>query len=954
MKSIQLARQICMTKLINILLVIIVLSTCFPMNRAHAAPDDQEQGLRRDAQGILAQLTPEEKVGQLFLITFKGRDLNETSPVYNLIVQKHVGGVILLPSNDNFSASENTIRDLYTLTSTLQQLAFLKAQGPSQDPTALKQDIPLLIGINQEGDLSPYDSILNGVSSMPNEMAIGATWDPQFALKVGTVTGKELSAMGINLLLGPSLDVLEQNPSQVGEDLGTRTFGGDPFWVGVMGRAYIQGLHQGSNNHLAVIAKHFPGRGSSDRPPEAEVATVRKSLEQLKQMELSPFFAVTGNPVLPETTTDGLLLSHIRYQGFQGNIRATTRPVSFDPTALDQILKLEQFSIWRQNGGLIVSDDLGSQAVRLFYDPNGTTFDARQVARNAFLAGNDLLYANNFVATGDPDSYSTITRTLELFTQKYREDPAFAQRVDASVERILMLKLRLYPEFKIGSVTPTEEGLADIGQSAQVSFEIAQEAATLLSPGANELADILPRPPSLTDRVIILTDVRTSRQCSQCPEQNTLSVDSLQKTIFRLYGPAATGQILLTKYSSYAFTDLILWLNGNITDTVTALDSDLILSDWVIIVMLDVNPNYPESNAVRRLLSEKASLLRNKKVITFAFNAPYYLDATDVSKLTAYYGMYSKEPSFIDVAALLLFQELNPVGASPVSIPGVGYDLITSTSPDPQQILQLYLDLPQEPVVEATFPGVNSITPTFEPTPVPKFKVGDTLPMRTGVIIDHNQHPVPDGTVVRFLVYNNGEATQTIETTTVDGIARASYRIQAEGLLEFRLSSDPALVSNIIQLNSAEGQAVAITAIAPTSQPSSTPTLTSTSTLSPTHTSTPTPTPPPPPQPGTTDWFGALLISFSAAIVIYFLGRHLVSIRWGVRWGLLAGIGGTIAYLFIMAGTTGSDTWYQRTRFNGVLLASLVGILVGWLIGWLWLLSIQWRLRRRGNPTSSE
>jgi beta-N-acetylhexosaminidase len=57
-----------------------------------------------------------------------------------------------------------------------------------------------------------------------------------------------------------------------------------------MGKAYISGLHTGSKSRMVVIAKHFPGRGSSDRSPEEEVATVRKSLEQLKQIELPPFF----------------------------------------------------------------------------------------------------------------------------------------------------------------------------------------------------------------------------------------------------------------------------------------------------------------------------------------------------------------------------------------------------------------------------------------------------------------------------------------------------------------------------------------------------------------------------------------------------------------------------------------------------------------------------------------
>src|SRR5690606_16858205 len=178
-------------------------------------------------------------------------------------------------------------------------------------------------------------------------------------------------------------------------------FGGDPFWVGEMGKAFISGLHHGSDNRLLVIAKHFPGRGDSDRSPEEEVPTVRKTLEQLKQVELAPFFAVT-NATEPSAQADGLLVSHIRYQGFQTNIRATTRPVSLDTAALPAIIRLEEFSTWRSNGGLIVSNSLGSQAIRDFYSLSGENFLPRSVARDAFMAGNDLLYLGS-ITSADPE-----------------------------------------------------------------------------------------------------------------------------------------------------------------------------------------------------------------------------------------------------------------------------------------------------------------------------------------------------------------------------------------------------------------------------------------------------------------------------------------------------------------------------------------------------------------------
>jgi beta-N-acetylhexosaminidase len=134
---------------------------------------------------------------------------------------------------------------------------------------------------------------------------------------------------------------------------------------------------------------------------------------------------------------DGLLVSHIRFQGFQGNIRATTRPVSFDPTALGEILDLQELAAWRQNGGLIISDNLGNRAVSFFYAPTNEGFSGDIVARDAFLAGNDLLYLGNIVSSDLDDTYATNIRILNFFIQRYKEDPAFAQQVDEAVLRIL-------------------------------------------------------------------------------------------------------------------------------------------------------------------------------------------------------------------------------------------------------------------------------------------------------------------------------------------------------------------------------------------------------------------------------------------------------------------------------------------------------------------------------------
>lgn len=882
------------------------------------------------ARTFMSRLTPEEKVGQLFLVTFKGRDLIKNTQIIDLITKHQIGGVVLRLANDNFTGPDNTVSEAYKLISTLQGKAWegsqRKIQGPTIGIPVTSNYIPLFVGISQEGDLTPNDQILTGLTPLPNMMALGATWKPALAEQMGTILGKELQAIGFNLFIGPSLDVLEVFHTDAGEDLGTRTYGGDPYWVGEMGKAFIAGLHKGSGNDMVVVAKHFPGRGGSDRPPEEEVATVRKSLEQLKQVELAPFFAVTGNaPSLG--TTDGLLVSHIRYQGLQGNIRATTKPVSFDSAALEQIMALKQFSTWRENGGIVVSDDLGSQAVRKFFDPSGQAFDAHQVARNAFLAGNDLLYVDNFIGTGDADTYTTIVRTLDFFAQKYREDSAFAQRVDVSVERLLTLKFRMYPEFTLDRVKPLESGLATIGQSQKTVFDVAQKAVTLINPEPNELSAILPRSPEQRERIIFFTDVLTGKQCSQCPEQAALSVDALQNAVLRLYGPRAGGQILQGNLSSYSFADLTSFLNGK--KDLVQFEYELRSADWIIFAMLNDQKNRPESQALRRFLSEKSDTFRNKKVVVFAFNAPYYLDATDISKISAYYGLYSRTSAFVDVAVRILFQEIQPQGALPVSVPGIGYDLITATSPDPKQVINLALDLPELPQVKTT------ITPS--PTPVPKFKVGDNIPLKTGVILDRNKNPVPDGTVVRFIATTGvGEtvSVQQIDTVTTLGVARTPYRIQSPGFLEIRVISEPATTSLLLRLTITGSEAAAITAIAPTPLITSTPTATATLTITPTSSPSPTPLPPQPPK--TRDWLFSMLIIWGGAVGVFVIGRYRSSLRWGIRWAFLAVLGGLLAYIYLAAGFPGSQDYLQQDRTAKILTMTIAGIVVGTVGGIIW------------------
>ncbi|MBN2147445.1 MAG: hypothetical protein JW726_08650 [Anaerolineales bacterium] len=925
-----------MARFYRLIYSLLVIALILPAGAGQAAPQLQTLTTEEMAFALLETMTPEERVGQLFLVTFIGPEAgagSETgSRIYDLIVNYHIGGVVLTSANDNFVGVDQTIPLASSLVDQLQRNEYAASQQNQTNP--FNGEIftpvyaPLFIGIAQNGDGYPYDQILNGLTPLPSQMSLGATWQPELARQAGEVLGKELSGLGFNLYLGPSLDVLEAPFSENGGDLGVQTFGGDPYWVGEMGKAYISGLHQGSNNKIVVVASHFPGYGGSDRLPEDEVATVRKSLEQLKQIELYPFFAVTGNAPDSLAQTDALLVSHIRYQGFQGNIRATTKPVSFDPQAFAQLITLPAFASWREAGGVMISDNLGSRAVRRFYDPSGEAFSGRFVARDAFLAGNDLLYLGD-ISSSSEDAQTAVTNTLEFFAQKYREDPAFAQRVDESVQRILTLKLRIYGDsFSLQEVLPEENILNELNKSSKVTFDIARQAATLISPTLEELDDEMPDPPGRNDQIVFITDARVYQQCSTCRQQYTISVNGLADAVIRLY--SGSGQILPGNLTSYSYEDLQSMLDAG--TGVLQIENDLRQADWIVFASGTVSPDWPPSQALRNFLGMRPDLYQQKNLIAFAMGAPYYLDATDISKLTAYYGLFSRSANFLDVAARLLFQELQPNGDLPVSVPGAGYDIIAVLSPDPSQVIPLYLDDQPSPTA----------TETALPTPTPPvFRIGDTISVYTGVIVDYNGRAVPDGTVVQFIITLGGTAFQQIEAQTVQGVAGTALRVDQPGTLQIRAESDNAILSDVLIFD-IPPENVTATPPPPTETPTPSPTATEQPTFTPTVTLTPTPTPtvePPQAVVNFGDWLAALAVSAVVGAVSYLAISLRGGLRWGVRAGFLALIGGLSAYSYIAIGLPGSSSLIQNYALWGTMATSLLGSICGAAAAWIWRLS---------------
>jgi beta-N-acetylhexosaminidase len=273
----------------------------------------------------------------------------------------------------------------------------------------------------------------------------------------------------------------------------------------------------------------------------------------------------------------------------------------------------------------------------------------------------------------------------------------------------------------------------------------------------------------------------------------------------------------------------------------------------------------------------------------------------------------------------LLFRELTPSGTLPVSVEGIGYDLASSVTPDPNQLIELSLPSLSTPT--------TGLPASAAPTPTPNVRVGDTRSAQTGIIVDHNGHPVPDGTNVQFQIAMNGAGgyVQQINSVTTQGVARASFNIDRAGLLEISASSPPAIRSVVVQLTvTSQGSTVII--VTPTPVPEFTPTptvITATPVVVPTSTLQQG-------YPGFDGWLTVVVSLSGFGLLAYWLGERLARVRWGVRWAICVVLGGLLAYTYLAIRLPGAAPYLQRGGWSGMLGLVLLGAAAGFGGGFIW------------------
>ncbi|KPK66670.1 MAG: hypothetical protein AMS21_01530 [Gemmatimonas sp. SG8_38_2] len=114
---------------------------------------------------------------------------------------------------------------------------------------------------------------VEGATTFPVGMARGATWDPDIEQRVGAAMGRELKAVGGNVLLAPTINIL-RHPSW---GRSQETYGEDVHHLSRMGVAFVEGLQE----YVLANPKHYAVNSVEDTRFEVNVRVDERTLREI-------------------------------------------------------------------------------------------------------------------------------------------------------------------------------------------------------------------------------------------------------------------------------------------------------------------------------------------------------------------------------------------------------------------------------------------------------------------------------------------------------------------------------------------------------------------------------------------------------------------------------------------------------------------------------------------------
>ncbi len=204
----------------------------------------------------------------------------------------------------------------------------------------------------------------------------------------------DLNAIGINYNFSPVVDM------STNSTVGYRGFGSNPANIIPWSNAFIQ---ETQNSNIISTAKHFPGHGLVTGDTHKSLQVLDGELKEIKNY-----------PALIENGVLSIMVAHI---AVKNNLKFDTKglPSTLSPEIVQGLLR-DSLGF----KGLIVTDAMNM----------GGVISVPQSASKAVSAGCDIL----LMPVDAKKAHAEILK-------KYKSDPEFKKKVDASAKRIIRMKV---------------------------------------------------------------------------------------------------------------------------------------------------------------------------------------------------------------------------------------------------------------------------------------------------------------------------------------------------------------------------------------------------------------------------------------------------------------------------------------------------------------------------------
>ncbi len=393
----------------------------------------------------IANMSPEEKVGQLF---FQLTASHDEEYLKELMEKYHLGGCRYNPAPGKAIQEQNRILQKYA-------------------------KIPLFIACNTEagGDGACADGTHIGAG-----VKIAATDKEEYAFALGRMANEQAAAIGCNMAFAPVADILYNWENT---EIVTRAFGGDAERVATMSKAYLNGAH--TIPGFACAAKHFPGNGQDFR--DAHIAN------NVNYFDVEKWDETYGHVyrTLIENDLDAIMGGHIMLPSYAKAINPELKDEDMMPATLSPEIMTGLLRDRLGFNGMVVTD--ASHMVAM----------TDRMKRSEMLPASINAGCDMFLFFNDPEE------DFATMLGAYKTGIISEERMTEALTRILGLKAHLGLNKKSKEeLVPPPETVEEVLQREEykaMQKSISEDCITLVK---YKDKDVLPMTPDRYKRIMIV------------------------------------------------------------------------------------------------------------------------------------------------------------------------------------------------------------------------------------------------------------------------------------------------------------------------------------------------------------------------------------------------------------------------------------------------------------------